>query len=320
MRIASIIVPAALVSTLAAEYNDGMKKRTVVLLTVVAVLVVLTSGIVSGVLAGKGVFSKPDPGASDGGGDAPTVSSERPFGVWWWDNRLDASYLNFALEQGVNEIYLYASAFSDRTSAFLSKAAAHDVKVFWLAGKYEWIDDPTSLYGKMAEYRAFQQAAEYKFAGVHFDIEPHQHPDFDTERERLISAFVTLTANLHRDFPEEFIEYDIPFWLDDEIEMNGERKPAYAFVIDNASRVTVMSYRDSADKIYDCAKEEVLYAESIGKTLNLGVETGENEDIVTFFEEGAEYMYAQLDALRQMIPSGFGTVVHHIKSWRSLRP
>ena len=28
-------------------------------------------------------------------------------GVWWWDNRIDETYLDFAKENGVNEIYYY---------------------------------------------------------------------------------------------------------------------------------------------------------------------------------------------------------------------
>ena len=35
--------------------------------------------------------------------------NERALGLWWWDNRLDSSYLDFEKEKGINEIYYYTS-------------------------------------------------------------------------------------------------------------------------------------------------------------------------------------------------------------------
>lgn len=151
-----------------------------------------------------------------------------------------------------------------------------------------------------------------------FDIEPHQHPEFDARRAEIITEFVKLTFAVRRDYPDIYFAYDLPCWLDDEITLNCVTRPAYEFVIDNADRVTLMSYRDSADGVLAFANDEIDYAISVGKTLNLGVETGEEEDIVTFYEEGAEYMKEQLDLLRETMPAGFGIAVHHIRSWREL--
>lgn len=244
----------------------------------------------------------------------------RPLGVWWWDNRIDSSYLDFAEEQNVNEIYYYTSSFTQKTSDFIKDANSRGMKVFWLQGKYEWIEDIQPLKDKMSEFLDYQNQSEYKFAGVHFDIEPHQHPEFEDRRTELISSFVNLTVEIKNFYPDLWIEYDLPFWLEDEININGTTKPAYAFVIDNATRVTMMSYRDTWEDIYAVAKDEADYALSIGKTLNFGVETGENDDdIVTFYEEGATYMYAQLDTLRNQLPQGFGIAIHHIKDWRNLK-
>ncbi len=248
-----------------------------------------------------------------------TTSPERTLGVWWWDNRIDSTYLDFAEDQGVNEIYYYTSSFSQKTSDFIKDANSRGIKVFWLQGKYEWIEDIPSLKNRIEEYRDYQSQNEYKFDGIHLDIEPHQHPEFEERREELITAFVDLTAQIQTDYPNLWIEYDIPFWLEDLITFDGKTKPAYEFVIDNASRVTVMSYRDSADAIYDVAEDEAIYAESIGKPFSFSVETGENEDIVTFYEEGAAYMYSQLDLLRKRIPDNFAIAIHHIKDWRELK-
>ena len=241
-------------------------------------------------------------------------------GVWWWDNRIDETYLDFAKENGVNEIYYYTSSFGEKTSDFIEKANIRQMKVFWLSGEYQWIEDSSPLHEKISEYMVFQQESPFKFDGIHLDIEPHQHPDFKKQRTKLITDFISLTAELKNSYPSLFIEYDIPFWLQDEIQFDGKTKPAYQFVIDNASRVTVMSYRDDYQKICDIAKEEKEYALTKGKAINYGVETGVNDDdIVTFREEGLKYMYQQLRLLKSSVPKDCGIAIHHIKSWREMK-
>lgn len=241
-------------------------------------------------------------------------------GVWWWDNRIDETYLDFAKENGVNEIYYYTSSFGKKTSDFIEKANVRQMKVFWLSGEYQWIEDSSPLHEKISEYMVFQQESSFKFDGIHLDIEPHQHPDFEKQRTKLITNFISLTAELKNSYPNLYVEYDIPFWLHDEIQFDGETKPAYQFVIDNASRVTVMSYRDDYQKICDIAKEEKEYALTKEKAINYGVETGVNDDdIVTFQEEGLKYMYQQLRLLKNSIPQDCGIAIHHIKSWREMK-
>ena len=114
-------------------------------------------------------------------------------------------------------------------------------------------------------------------------------------RAELITEFVGLTFAVRRDYPDIYFAYDIPCWLDDEITLNGVTRPAYEFIIDNADRVTLMSYRDSCEGILSFAEDEIGYALSAGKVLDLGVETGEEEDIVTFYEEGATRPYREIE-------------------------
>ena len=317
-----------------------MKKKTLLTISLTVIAALLIAGITAGVLltrderpGGDGNDAPVDQAGNGGdlgdgkeegsdneadGGDVGQEPVEDVFAVWWWDNRLDETYLKFACEQGVNEIYYYASSFSDRISDFIRAASANGIKVYWLQGKYEWIEDYASLKAKLDEFKSFQNASEYKFAGIHFDIEPHQHPEFDERRAELITKFVELTFAVKRDYPEFEVAYDIPCWLDDEITLNGVTRPAYEFIIDKADRVTMMSYRDSAEGVLSFAEDEINYALSVNKTLDLGVETGEEEDIVTFYEEGAAYMREQLDLLCETAPEGFGIAVHHISSWREL--
>ncbi len=316
-----------------------MKKKTLLTISLTVIAALLIVGITAGVLLTRGERGgddgnganvdqsgsvgdvgdgKEEDGDNKEDGNVVPEPVESVFAVWWWDNRLDESYLDFAVAQGVNEIYYYASSFPARISDFIRSASAKGIKVYWLAGKYEWIEDYASLKEKLRSFLEFQTSSEYKFEGVHFDIEPHQHPEFDARRAELITEFVGLTFAMKRDYPDIRFAYDIPCWLDDEITLNGVTRPAYEFIIDNADRVTLMSYRDSCEGVLKFAEDEINYAFSAGKVLNLGVETGEEEDIVTFYEEGAEYMNGQLDLLRETMPAGFGIAVHHIRSWREL--
>lgn len=247
--------------------------------------------------------------------------SEETFSIWWWDNRIDSTtYIDFAEDNNINEIYYYSSSLDDKTNSFIEQANSKNIKVYWLIGKYEWIEDNSLLDEKFATYIAYQNEYKNKFEGIHMDIEPHQHPEFKLRRQELITKYVELVIALNKKYKDIKLEYDIPFWLDDKVTIDSITKPAYEFVIDNSSKVTVMSYRDSAEKIYDVAKEEIEYAKVNNKTLNLSVETSQNEDdIVTFYEEGKDYMMNELSKLRDMIPKNFGIAIHHIKSFYELK-
>lgn len=242
-------------------------------------------------------------------------------GVWWWDKNLDINeYMTFAKNNNVTEIYYCSSSFDETTNNFISSAKINNIKVYWLAGEYEWIEDNSLLINKINKYIEYQNNYSNKFDGIHLDIEPHQHPQFDTKRNELITKFVNLTYYLKQNYSDLWIEYDLPFWLDDEVVFNENLKPAYKHIMDNASRVTLMSYRDTAESIYNVAKDEIEYAVKIGKTLNLGVETKSSEgDKVSFQEEGKTYMYNEIEKLRELVPENFGIVIHHIKNWKNLK-
>ena len=247
------------------------------------------------------------------------------FGVWWWDDTLDYSYLDYAQQNKINEIYYCNSSFDSHTENFIIEANNRNIKVFYLAGEYQWLNDSSNLIAKidkLIDYNNSHQNA--KFAGIHLDIEPHQAPEFKQSndmRNMLITKLVELAYYLSEQYPNLFIDYDLPFWLDDEVSINNITKPAYAHIIDVASRVTLMSYRDSAQEIYSVAEDEINYAINVNKTLVLGVETYSTEgDNVSFFEEGKTVLFQEIENLRKLIPSTFGIAVHHIKTLYELKP
>lgn len=244
-------------------------------------------------------------------------------GVWWWDSELEVNeYLEFAKQNGVTEIYYCDSNLNKNTREFISKCDDKNIKVYLLDGSYKWLTDANKkqvLFQKLNNFVEFQNESNAKFAGVHLDIEPHQAPNFDDDREDLILSLIELMHELKQSYPSVIFEYDIPFWFEDEISFNGVTKKAFEHIIDVADKVTVMSYRDTAEQIVEVASDEIVYARSVNKTLNVSVETGEGEiDKVTFFEEGKQVLQTELEKVRKLIPENFGIVVHHVKTWKSL--
>ena len=240
-------------------------------------------------------------------------------GVWWWDNTLSDEYLNFAYDNGIDEIYYCDSSFTENTSNFIKKANEKDITVYFLCGEYQWIENRQDFDALLTRYQEFQNNYQHNFEGIHLDVEPHQHPEFDTRRNELIQSYINFLYETISNYDNITFDADIPFWLEDKITFNNETKEAYKLVIDYCNRTFIMRYRDTAEGIYNVAKEELEYSKEIGKLLFLGVETGNEEDIVTFAQENKQYMYEQLNSLNKIISQDYGISIHHIKTWYNLK-
>lgn len=235
--------------------------------------------------------------------------------VWWWNDSLSDEYLDFAYSNGINTIYYCSSKFNDETNTFIGKANNYNIDVYFLTGDYSWIENRTGLNNIIIKFEEYQASYNNKFKGIHFDIEPHQHPEFSQRRAELIGYLIDIACDLS--VKEYDIEYDIPFWLDDNITRNNIEKKAHEWMIDYADNVTIMSYRDSKDAILDVAKDEYNYAASINKNIMVSVETYSLEgDFVSFYEEGKEYMMTIVNDIYDDEILGInGIAIHHIQRW-----
>ena len=250
-----------------------------------------------------------------------TPPTEDVLGVWWWDDELDEEeYLTFAKSYGINEIYYSSSEFGTKTRDFINKAKSKGMKVYYLQGEYQWLDDSVKLHQKIGKYKEYQQAyPDSQFSGIHLDIEPHQNPDFETNRTQLLLKLISLANELSVTYQDITFDYDIAFWLDDEITFNSVTKPAYQHMIDIADRVFVMSYRDTAEKIKEKAIDELQYASSLDKIIILCVESSSSEgDKVSFMEEGRSAMITELQKLKTELGNSIGLSIHHIKSFKDM--
>ena len=248
-------------------------------------------------------------------------------GVWWWDDSLDKSYVDYAYDYGVNEIYYCDSGFDSDTADFIQYAKRKEMDVYLLSGEWQWIYDKTNLVNLIERYISYNNTSVYKYKGIHLDIEPHQSTEWkdsaslsqqekEIKRVEIVTRLVTLVKEINSMYPNIDIHYDIPFWLDQMVTIDGVTKEAYKYIIDYSSRVYIMSYRDTAEKIFSVSEDEINYAKAKGKTIVLGVETySEEGDQVSFMEEGKSYMYTEIDVLKSMIPDNVGICIHHIKTW-----
>ena len=268
----------------------------------------------------------PESGSGDG-----TI---HPLGVWWWDTYLiqDARYYDFAVKNHVDEIYLARSErdiadFGPEIEAFIEKARRKGIKVYLLLGfTYITYDNP-GLRDALRSYKDYQSRvpANRRYDGLHLDIEFHADEaawSVEANRNKMLAEYLALIVRLRSEMPDTPMDIDIPFWFDQDVEFKGERRPLYQSLIDTADRVFVMSYRDTAEAMFETAKEEVAYARQKNKPIMLSAETGKDAELdqVSYFEEGGPYLYEQLKLLNGMLnyPKA-GVSIHHMKTWYDLR-
>lgn len=243
------------------------------------------------------------------------IEASKVKAVWWWDDELSFDYLSFASDNGINTIYYCTSKFNDETSSFIKKANDLNIDVYLLNGDATWLDNNTGLNELIMNFEEYQDTYDNTFKGIHLDIEPHQLNDFNDRRNELILKLINISKTLSQ--KEYLVEFDIPFWLDDIIEIEDVKKEAYKWMIDYSDSVTIMSYRDERDTILDVASDEYLYASSINKSIIVSVETySEEGDFVSFYEEGKDYMEGIVDDIYKSAIEGVGGIaIHHIKRW-----
>jgi hypothetical protein len=185
----------------------------------------------------------------------------------------------------------------------------------------------------MDRFIEYQQNAgvEEQFSGLHLDVEPHQHPDFGVRRAELLREYLDFVIWVCAQYKTNgalgaamnHIDFDIPFWFDDELLYKGNSVKLFEAVIGEADRVCIMSYRDTAQQIFDTVKDEMDCAKLNNKRILLSVETAySNEgDNISFYEEGKDAMYREIHKLKDICGYvDYGVAVHHLRSWYELRP
>ena len=258
--------------------------------------------------------------------DEPGENNEksRIFSTWWWwvEPKNHTTYLDFAAKNGINEIYYYTESFSNVDATLIENAGKLGIKVFLLLDDYNYIWDYAPFERAMNKFIDFQhkQPANRRFAGLHLDIEPQEHPEYSKNLSLFHQNYLDFVVWVCSNYRSQarVIDFDIGWWFDDYVIYRGNRERLYKALILEADRVCIMAYKDKAETIYNISKEEIEFAKSLNKEIILGVETdnlGENSDY-TFYGKGLAYLNEQLSKLRTLIDyENSGIAIHYISTW-----
>lgn len=261
--------------------------------------------------------------------------------IWAWDfydaasnSQKITSLLEFLKDQNINLLFIGTSrTLPDQPATYtelINRAHAEGIRVFALVGRAEW-----ALEGRhrdaLAELRqvlAFNAShPDSTFDGIQFDIEPHVLPEYQTKRGSVNYQYLQVLKKIAAEIrtsgdPLEF-NAAIPCWYATGenpvmVETGGQRKPLSYFVLDIVDTVSVMAYRDTADRQIRASLAEADYAASLGKKVYIGAETSPpngstipNE--ITYYNKGLVYMNQQIQAINAYYAkhAGFGGIAIH---------
>ena len=273
-------------------------------------------------------------------------SSAITLGTWWWSFASDAPELRERRLQWldarhVNEIYLCcpslvrgdAESATETLRTFIASAGERGIRVALLDGDVSWIQaGSTGLDRTFAAFTNYQARVEpdERFYGLHLDIEPHQEDGYWSHEADALSRYWTLVSGTIAPQVRATgyrLEFDTPFWWDEKTVSVGKNRNANLAELMSgvADTVTLMSYRDTAQAIYNCGAGEVPMSIASGGKLVFGVETYSLEgDYVSFMEESQQIMFEELDKLRAILrethPEGtFGIAIHDVGHWETLK-
>lgn len=258
--------------------------------------------------------------------------------TWLWNPWMivsdEVGTIDFIESKKVNKVYVQIDSDipKDVYRSFIEKASEKGISIYALDGSAEWVapkgyTSQNKLMTWLANYQNSSNANQ-QFSGVHLDIEPYLYSGWVSNQAATVKSYQSLLSRAKNstDTLNIPLEADIPFWFDEISYKNSYGKGILAeWVIAKTNSVTIMAYRDSAPMIIDIVKNEIALAAKYGKSIVIGVETGEtNEgDMITFYEEGESYMNQQLTVVKEYYAgvSGFnGTAIHHVGSWMTMKP
>lgn len=125
------------------------------------------------------------------------LSIKNTLGVWWWHKADSNAYLDFAKENGVDEIYYCDYALNEETANFVKKAKNKGMKVYALWGEKEWIFDKNG-YDKLIErFDNYQNTySNYKLEGIHLDVEPQQYFNSELQKVKRVNISISMLSLL----------------------------------------------------------------------------------------------------------------------------
>ncbi len=264
-------------------------------------------------------------------------------GTWWWwtDDAFNINtrdkYLNFLEENSINEIYYYGyyllQSKSDRQKlhGFVQEANRHGIAISFIYEENSTLKGSSSALNWVCdEYLTY--VGEYpddKLNGIHFDVE---HESVTTFADKIVSQFPNARS---RGVP---LSMDVNCAMDTntQVTAGGVTGNIYEVIAANVDTLTLMSYKDSYNAIWNLGAKALAAAKAKGCRVVFGVETGDyssgaaphketfNSPSDEFAQETKEYMYGELakiyESLQKDHPTGgFGVAIHQHEDWYNLK-
>ena len=179
--------------------------------------------------------------------------------------------------------------------AFLGQAGKHGLRIHALSGDPSYVE-PKNQQRALARVEAtinFNKASPpgERFAGVHFDIEPHGLSSWkssdNAQKCVLLTQLVEVSAKaaerIHAASPELLFGADVTFWFDKTsadgssvypVTFRGATKDATKHLLDLADNIAIMSYRNTAlgkNGIINLVSQTVAYADTSRGKAYVGV-------------------------------------------------
>lgn len=216
-----------------------------------------------------------------------------------------------------------ALASAPELHAFLRAASARHLRIHALSGDPGHVlpANHDQVVKRVEATVEFNHAApaEERFAGIHFDIEPHGLPEWKRagqERKcELLTQLVEVNAlaveRLHALGSNMLYGADITFWFDKSaadgaarypVTFRGVTKDASKHLLDLADNVGIMSYRNRADGpngIISLVTQTIDYADHAKGKAYIGVKMADiGPPAETFFGQGEAAMQTAIQPVR----------------------
>ncbi|MNI04670.1 hypothetical protein D3C73_575970 [compost metagenome] len=254
--------------------------------------------------------------------------------TWLWNTKLietsSDELISFMADQGINIVFLQISRNVSKPSYtnFIRNASMHQINVYAADGAPDWalnsnLPKLTAFMTWISNYQNSVNADE-KFSGIHVDIEPHLVPEWTNNWTNLVSQWQSNIIYLATEAKKMNLHLNaaLPFWMD-KYKVPDQNVTISYWMISKLDSISLMAYRDKANTIFDLAQSELSEAQLLNKKVFISVETKPSSEgnQVTFYEEGATYMNAQLMNVRSKASaySSFaGIAVHDLNGWMNL--
>ncbi|MFJ5624630.1 IS66 family insertion sequence element accessory protein TnpB [Peribacillus loiseleuriae] len=215
---------------------------------------------------------------------------------------------------------------------FISKATVNGIRMHALDGAPEWVTDQKMQKAFLKWLNSYQKAAlaNEKFKGIHLDVELYEHEQYEEKPRDLLVRYQSMMITMRNQANTLNLEFgiDIPFWFYSVMYNNKYGKGNMAeWLCKHVECITIMAYRDTGagtDGIIGISAAEMKLFHKYNVKGTIAVETGrltEDYKFVTFYEEGKDHLYEQLNLVYEHYnaePALYGIAIHHYNSWLAM--